>query len=107
MHMLWPMRDALGRPGPHSGQPAQPARHSHAPSAQLSVLPATHPPASCSLCAPPAGKGDELPGQPAQDIVFVVRQKPHPAFVRQGDDLVTQLRIPLRYALASPLPRQR
>lgn len=49
--------------------------------------------------APPAaGKGDELPGQPAQDIVFVVRQKPHPTFTREGDDLVTQMRIPLRWA---------
>lgn len=46
-----------------------------------------------------AGKGDELPGQPAQDIVFVVRQKPHPTFTREGDDLVTQMRIPLSKAL--------
>ncbi|KAL4424051.1 hypothetical protein ABPG75_001352 [Micractinium tetrahymenae] len=46
-----------------------------------------------------AGKGDELPGQPAQDIVFVVRQKPHPTFSREGDDLVTNMRIPLSKAL--------
>lgn len=88
------------------------------------------------------GKGDELPGRPPQDIVFVVRgagpvvwrrdalggaprlchgpfptqllrpttprppcpvrsavqvrQKPHPTFTREGDDLVAKLRIPLR-----------
>ncbi|EFN59562.1 hypothetical protein CHLNCDRAFT_18104 [Chlorella variabilis] len=45
------------------------------------------------------GKGDEVPGQPAQDIVFVVRQKPHPVFAREGDDLVTTQRIPLSKAL--------
>lgn len=25
-----------------------------------------------------SGKGDEMPGQPPQDIVFVIAQKPHP-----------------------------
>jgi hypothetical protein len=46
---------------------------------------------------PPAGKGDELPGRPAQDLVFVVRQKAHPVFEREGDDLVASLRIPIRW----------
>lgn len=71
----------------------------------LSSVPVAQPAASfrCAprACAVPAGKGDELPGQPAQDIVFVVRQKPHPTFTREGDDLVTQMRIPLRWGLLS------
>ncbi|PRW61391.1 dnaJ-like protein subfamily B member 4-like isoform B [Chlorella sorokiniana] len=45
------------------------------------------------------GKGDELPGRPAQDLVFVVKQKPHPVFTRDGDDLVATLRIPISKAL--------
>lgn len=45
----------------------------------------------------PAGKGDELPGRPAQDLVFVVKQKPHPVFTRDGDDLVATLRVPIRW----------
>lgn len=47
----------------------------------------------------PAGKGDELPGRPAQDLVFVVKQKPHPVFTRDGDDLVATLRIPIRFGV--------
>ena len=50
-----------------------------------------------AACCPPAGKGDELPGRPAQDLVFVVRQKAHPVFEREGDDLVAKLRIPIRW----------
>ncbi|KAG7673823.1 hypothetical protein Ndes2526B_g02703 [Nannochloris sp. 'desiccata'] len=47
------------------------------------------------------GKGDELPGQPAQDIVFVVKQKPHSKFLREGDDLVVKMSIPLTKALTA------
>ncbi|CAL8465417.1 g4953 [Coccomyxa elongata] len=47
-----------------------------------------------------AGKGDELPGQPPQDLVFVVRQIPDERFKREGDDLVTQVRIRLPDALS-------
>ena len=45
------------------------------------------------------GKGDEVPGRPAQDLVFVVRELPHPRFVRAGDDLVCKMTIPLAKAL--------
>lgn len=45
------------------------------------------------------GKGDEVPGQPAQDIVFVVRQKPHGVYTREGDDLVATVMLPLSKAL--------
>ena len=37
------------------------------------------------------GKGDRLPGRPPQDVVFVIKQVPHPRFTRQGDDLVTEV----------------
>jgi hypothetical protein len=64
-------------------------------------------PSSPPPCTPNpllAGKGDEAPGQPAQDLVFVVRQKPHPVFTREGDDLVTTQRISLRWG--GQLPRR-
>jgi DnaJ family protein B protein 4 len=47
------------------------------------------------------GKGDELPGRPPQDIVFVVKQKPHSKFLREGDDLVVKMSIPLTKALTA------
>ena len=52
------------------------------------------PPLPQPPCVPDvaAGKGDELPGRPAQDLVFVVRLRPHPSFVRDGDDLVATVR---------------
>lgn len=32
------------------------------------------------------GKGDERPGQPADDLVLVIKQAPHPRFTRNGND---------------------
>ena len=46
-----------------------------------------------------AGRGDEVPGQPPQDLVFVLTQKPHPVFTREGDDLIVTKRISLVEAL--------
>ena len=37
------------------------------------------------------GKGDRLPGRPPQDVVFVIKQVPHPRFTRSGDDLTTEV----------------
>lgn len=37
---------------------------------------------------------------PVQDLVFVVRQIPDERFKREGDDLVTQVRVRLPDALA-------
>jgi DnaJ family protein B protein 4 len=58
------------------------------------------------FCAPAgtritfAGKGDELaPGGPSADLVFVVKQKPHAKFTRDGNDLVTTVKLPLVTAL--------
>jgi DnaJ homolog subfamily B member 4 len=43
--------------------------------------------------------GNEQPGGEAQDIVFVVEEKPHPLYTREGNDLVCHLKIPLVDAL--------
>lgn len=44
--------------------------------------------------------GNEQENGEAQDLVFVVEEKPHDVFKREGNDLVCQLRIPLVEALA-------
>lgn len=43
--------------------------------------------------------GNEQPNGEAQDLVFVVEEKPHEVFTREGDDLICRLRIPLIDAL--------
>lgn len=43
--------------------------------------------------------GNEQPNGEAQDLVFVVEEKPHDVFTREGDDLICRLRIPLVDAL--------
>ncbi|GJN93393.1 hypothetical protein Rhopal_006448-T1 [Rhodotorula paludigena] len=48
-----------------------------------------------------AKAGNEMPGG-AQDVVFVIEEKPHPTFKREGDDLVYTLKVPLVDALAGP-----
>ncbi|TDH71246.1 hypothetical protein CCR75_002830 [Bremia lactucae] len=45
------------------------------------------------------GQGDTLPGRPAQDIVFVVKEKPHSKFKRDGDHLLYHAKLSLRDAL--------
>mmetsp|Transcript_579 Transcript_579/g.1525 ORF Transcript_579/g.1525 Transcript_579/m.1525 type:complete len:361 (-) Transcript_579:51-1133(-) len=45
------------------------------------------------------GAGDVLAGRPRQDIVFVVREKPHAVFTRNGSDLHCTVRVPLKQAL--------
>ena len=45
------------------------------------------------------GEGDQLPGMLPQDIQFVIRQKPHDIWRRQGDDIVTEEVISLKQAL--------
>ncbi|OCH93047.1 DnaJ-domain-containing protein [Obba rivulosa] len=44
--------------------------------------------------------GNEQPGGEAQDLVFVVEEKPHDRFERDGNNLVTRVQIPLVDALA-------
>lgn len=49
--------------------------------------------------------GNEVPRpDDAQDLVFVVEEKPHKVFRREDNDLVASLEIPLVEALAGPLP---
>jgi len=41
-------------------------------------------------------EGDQIPGSIPADIVFVVRDKPHPQFVRDGSDIKYRAKIGLR-----------
>lgn len=45
------------------------------------------------------GEGDEMPNGQVQDIEFVVEEIPHPVYVRDGDQLKTQLEVSLVEAL--------
>lgn len=44
-------------------------------------------------------EGDEAPGTVPADIAFVIAEKPHPRFTREGNNLVHNARITLRDAL--------
>jgi len=46
-----------------------------------------------------AGAGDEEPGIPPGDVVFVLKQTPHDSFQRSGNDLLTSVHITLSEAL--------
>lgn len=48
-----------------------------------------------------AGAGSETPSGP-QDMVFVIEEKPHTIFKREGDDLVYNFQVPLVDALTGP-----
>jgi DnaJ family protein B protein 4 len=48
-----------------------------------------------------AHAGHETPGG-AQDMVFVIGEKDHPTFKRDGDDLIYTVKVPLVEALAGP-----
>jgi len=50
-----------------------------------------------------ARAGNEQADGEAQDLVFVVEEKPHEVFTREGDDLVCRVPIPLVNALAGPV----
>ena len=53
----------------------------------------------------PRAGNEQLSGE-AQDLVFVVEEKPHPHFTRDGDDLRCAIKIPLVDALtADPIKR--
>lgn len=45
------------------------------------------------------GEGDKNPGEPAQDVQFVIKVTPHPVFTRERDDLVCEESISLKEAL--------
>ena len=46
--------------------------------------------------------GDQRPGVTPADIVFMVEEKPHARFKREGNDLLYTHRLPLVEALCGP-----
>lgn len=44
-------------------------------------------------------EGGDLPTGESQDLVFVVEEKPHPRFTRDGNDLIVHQKLPLVEAL--------
>lgn len=50
----------------------------------------------------PHAGNEQPPNGEAQDLVFVVEEKPHQVFKREGNDLCANLKIPLVEALAGP-----
>ncbi|ROT83431.1 heat shock protein 40 [Penaeus vannamei] len=48
-------------------------------------------------------EGDQSPGKIPADIIFIIRDKPHPLFKRDGANLVYTAKIPLRDALRGTL----
>ena len=51
------------------------------------------------------GAGDQRPGSAPADVVFVVTEKPHAVFRREGADLHCTLRVPLVDALCGATHR--
>lgn len=45
-------------------------------------------------------KGSEQPGMTASDLVFIIDEKPHGTFTREGNDLVVTQKVSLAEALA-------
>jgi DnaJ-class molecular chaperone len=52
-----------------------------------------------------AGKGDEASPGTGADLVFVVKQQPHPRFERRGNDLHVRVKLPLVTALTGGTAR--
>ena len=52
-------------------------------------------------------EGDQYPGRIPADIVFIVKQKPHPLFKREGNNLIHTISISLRNALCASSVTQR
>jgi len=48
-------------------------------------------------------EGDRVPGKIPADIAFIIRDKPHPIFSRDGTNLLYTYKIPLREALCGSL----
>ena len=45
------------------------------------------------------GEGDELHGQKAQDICFIIEEEKHSRFIREGNDLILTVDLPLKKSL--------
>jgi len=48
-------------------------------------------------------EGDEIPGQEPADVVFVIQEKPHPTFKRDGNNLIYVKTLTLKEALTDPV----
>jgi len=46
-----------------------------------------------------AKEGDRVPGKVPADIAFIIRDKPHPIFTRDGSNIKYTYKVPLREAL--------
>merc|ERR1712024_199376 len=44
-------------------------------------------------------EGDKIPGKIPADIAFIIRDKPHPLFTRDGTNIKFNYKVPLREAL--------
>merc|ERR1711912_32129 len=44
-------------------------------------------------------EGDKIPGKIPADVAFIIRDKPHPIFSRDGTNLKYTYKIPLREAI--------
>jgi len=47
-------------------------------------------------------EGDEKPGEEPADVVFIIKEQPHPYFRREGNDLHYTARLSLKEALTNP-----
>jgi len=48
-------------------------------------------------------EGDRIPGKIPADVAFIIRDKPHPVFTRDGSDLKYTYKIPLKEALCGTI----
>jgi DnaJ family protein B protein 4 len=48
-------------------------------------------------------EGDEKPGQIPADLIFILKEQPHPRFRREGNDLYYTANISLKQALTNPV----
>eukprot|EP00092_Neocalanus_flemingeri_P045119 GFUD01050277.1.p1 GENE.GFUD01050277.1~~GFUD01050277.1.p1 ORF type:complete len:343 (-),score=96.95 GFUD01050277.1:63-1067(-) len=44
-------------------------------------------------------EGDQVPGKIASDVAFIIRDKPHPVFTRDGENILYSCKVELRDAL--------
>merc|ERR1712018_483652 len=44
-------------------------------------------------------EGDQVPGKIPADVAFIIRDKPHPVFTRDGENIVFTCKVPLKEAL--------
>jgi len=48
-------------------------------------------------------EGDERPGEDPADIIFILKEKPHPRFKREGNNLLYTAQLTLKQALVNPV----